>query len=525
MSNRTREFLGRLAARHRREARGQARAAEHHRQLAFEGGFAAARQDRLTDDFNPGNLSPSSIHRADAKLLRERARDLMLNNPYAKSGVGAYVANVIECGITPKPQFEDRELRGKWTGAWDHWAASESDITGHGHLYELQALFLEEVLVAGGCLLNLVVLPQGAMRGRRLRAALELIPEERFVDDHDTFVLWFNRQKSTNVISRGVELDPATGRPVKFWIRPSSPNDTQVGLSGDPIPLPASQCHYAFLRHRIGQYRGYSALHAVILWLWKLGYYVDNELMASAIKSCFAVMLSSEDPQQVWTGLKDGDPDGAVTDVYGNLLEKLQPGIIARVLTGEKIQGVGPNVPGGDSTPWLSMIQRGISIGVDLSYEEMVRDYSQGNFSSTRASANADRKRYRPLQKFIINHFCRPVWSHFVTWGAQAGLDGFPTPADLVADMDQWLACSWRTPGWVSVNPREDAIAHNLRLADRTITREQIIAAEGGDWEDSFLQQAREEDAAEELGLSLAADAPDPRDEMQEDTEADADDR
>lgn len=467
----------------------------------YTSGFEAAKSNRLTEDWNPGTLSPAAIHRMDGRVLRERARDLALNNPLAKSGVDAYIANVIECGITPKPRFEDRGTRQQWLDAWNYWAAHEADATGIQHFYELQALFLAEVIVGGGCLVHKTVLSTEQARGRRSRAAITLIPEERFADDKDTFVTWRNRKKSENPISRGIEVDAATGRPLAYWIYPTDPNADQVIVGLDPVRIPADQCHYAFFRNRIGQLRGYTLLHAAIMWLWKLGYYTDNELMASAIKSCFSAVIKTEDGGD--DGLSDDDPDSSDVDAYGNRLEKLQPGIVSRLKPGEDIVGVGPNTPAGDSTPWLMMIQRSIAAGIDLSYEELCRDYSKGSFSSVRAACNADRKRFRKIQRFVIQHFCQPVYRHWVTWEVMAGRDGFPTRQEFTSDPEAFLRVEWRAPGWISVNPLEDAKAQDIRLNNATLTREKILADEGEDVEEVLDQVAREQDSIEQLGIEL----------------------
>lgn len=466
-------------------------------------GFQGAKRDRLTEDWNPQALSPYALHRMDSDLLRRRARDLTINNPLAKSGISAYLANVIEGGITPKPKFDDEDRRKQWINAWDHWGAHEADITGNQHIYELMTLWLNEVIEAGGCLIRKRVLPK---RGRRNRAAIELIPEERFCEDGDTFTLMRNRRKSTNPISRGIEIDSATGRTVAYWIKPIEPNDVSAGGDQfDPIRIPAEECHYGFFRKRIGQVRGDTMLAPIVQLLWKLGYYTDNELMSSAIKSCFSALIISDGPGD-WPVLDDAESGtGSTTDAYGNALEKLQPAMIARLQPGEDIKGVGPNIPSGDSTPWISLIQRTISVGIDLSYEEMVRDYSKGNFSSTRASSNADRKRFRPMQKFCINHFCNPVYDHWARWAVMAGTDGFPTQVSFAAAADEWLAVAWRPPGWLSVNPRDDALAADIRLKNRTQTREDIFASEGKDWEEKFEQMGKEEAKAESVGIELDA--------------------
>lgn len=474
------------------------------RQEQFFGArFDGARRDRITEDWIPGNVSPYSLHRLDAAMLRNRARDLVLNNPHAASAINAYVANVIECGIAPKPQIEDRDTRMAWQDAWEHWAANEADVTETDHFYQLQSLWLEEVLVGGGCLVHYRVLPHTGRR--RIQAALDLIPEERFIDDQDSWARWHSRQKSANPVSRGIELDPATGRRVAYLIRQQDPNASQVGVFGEPIRIPADQARYSsFTRRRAGQVRGYTALHPVIIWLWKLGYYTDNELLASAIKSCFSVVVKQQGYEDV-AGFMDSEPGNVSsdTDLYGNELERIQPGVVARLQPGEDVAGVGPNVPGSDSVSWLLMIQRAIAIGAGLSYEELSRDYSQGNFSSTRAAANSDRKRFRTLQQFVIRELCRPTYQHFARWAAMAGIDGFPTVTEFAANADEWLRCKWQAPGWQSVNPREDANAAAMRLQNGSTTLEEIAGADGRDWEERLEQRARELDKANELGIPL----------------------
>ncbi len=85
------------------------------------GGFDGAARDRLTGGWDTRSLSANTIHRMDGTLLRERARDLALNNPLAKSGVQAYIANVIECGILPKPLLDSVDERLTVVDAWNQW--------------------------------------------------------------------------------------------------------------------------------------------------------------------------------------------------------------------------------------------------------------------------------------------------------------------------------------------------------------------------------------------------------------------
>ncbi len=459
------------------------------------GGFDAAKDTRLTEQWRPGDQSPSLIHQMDAKSLRDRCRDLALNNPTARSAIKGYVANVIENGITPDPVLPEgasKAVKTLWLDAWNRWAAEEADITGHEHLSELQATWLEEVLVAGGCLQNRVVLNRRESRGRRLPLSIELLPEERIADDRD----FLNPTQSFkgNKIFRGVEVNKF-GRAVAYWLRPTVPNELHVSFI-EPTRRPAGPYSYGFIRDRVGQYRGWPVLAVSVALLWKLGYYTDNEMMASAIKSCFAVLITTESDANLPL-----DPNADTTNSDGNQLDNIRPGMVSHLEPGENVTGVAPNIPGGDSTPWLMMLQRTIGAGTELSYEELTRDYSQTTFSSNRASANADKRRFRMKQRFTINQFLAPIYPEFVMWAVQAGLEGFPTPFEFQSNRDEWIKTSWRTPGWPSVNPLDDAQANVLEIEHRLNSRANVLGDRGHSVEEIDSELEVEQESAEAHNL------------------------
>lgn len=466
--------------------------------FSAQGGYDGARVDRTSIDWRPGEQNPTVVHRNDAAMLRQRAVDLEMNNPLARAALDSYIANVVECGIRPKLGIADIERRRRIMGYWEHWCESEADIAGDSHFYELQALFLRSVLRDGGSLLRLRTLNSRQSRGRLLPVACELIPEERFSREADTH----GRTQDGNPIIEGIEFDAETGRNLGYWIRQENLLDPW-SFDTKPIRIDASECTYGYAKTRVGMKRGVTMFAPAIQWLWKLGYFTDNELMASAIKSCFAVLIKTDDDGS-YAGIDDWEP-GQVRDAHGNLFEKLTPGMVGRLKPHEEVAGVGPNSPGGDSLPWIRLIQRSIAVGCDLSYFELTRDTSESNFAAYRAGGNADRKRFRRLQRFVIHKFCQPSWTQFMRWGVIRGLDGFPTSAEYSADPIIWNRAVWQAPGWEPVTPIDDARANEIEIKLGTRTRQEIIAARGGgDYEDTFEQLHREEQkaGAEEINVT-----------------------
>lgn len=470
------------------------------------GGFAGGTLNRINEEWNPGTIGPNRLYQLGGKFMRERARDLSVNNPFARSGIVKYIDNVVECGITPKPQFPETDLRQLWTRAWNRWggltahAARECDVAGDQSIDELASLWLEEIIVGGGVIHRYVELPR---KGRSIPLAIDLIPEERFAEH---LTQYGSNPKTANPIEQGVEYDVATGRAIAYHVLRDAPND--VGRqTTETVRLPRGDAEYSFLKRRIGQRRGWTLLHASIVWLWALGYYADNELIASQIKSMFAVMVKTGDEAD-WPDLADSDPETGVTDIYGNVIEKLEPGLMWRGRAGDEVAGVGPNVPGGDSLPWLMLIQRSVAVGMGQSYEELTGDYSQGNMSSVRMAAESVRKGYRKLQKFAIGHLLNPTWSRWADHSVRAGLDGFPRPSEYAAGRDEWLLVNWSTPRWTSPNPVHDANADSLRKKDGTVTDRELVESRGGDLEEHYDQLEYERNEKDRRGLLPVAAEP-----------------
>lgn len=470
---------------------------------AYQQGYAGARRDRLTAEWMPGNLTPDVLHRQDGRLLRERARDLVENNPMAKAAVKAYIANVVRCGIMPKPTAVEGETRKLWVRWWDLWTARDADLTRVQHLYELQALWLEEVIVGGGCLVHFTYLDSRRARKRKLPLCVELIPEERFCEEGDMVGLSVaGKLENGNRFVRGVEIDPVTGEHVAYWLKQGLPNDLYP-IQEKPIRLPAEQCIYGFNRTRIGQHRGFTLLAPVISWLSRLGYYTDNELMASAIRSCFALMIKTEG--EPWGGMT-GDTSDPTTDINGNPLDRIEPGMISHLKPGEEVTPCGPNVPPGDAQTWVKLIQRSIAVGMDLSYFGMMRDTADSNFAGFRAGLNEDRSRYEMWQDRVTFKFVEPAYERFVAASSLAGVEGFPLPRDYAGDPDSWHAAEYQVPGWPSVTPLDDARANEIELAIGVNTRGRILGSRGYDRGETFEELAREQQQAEELDIDISAE-------------------
>lgn len=469
--------------------------------------YDAAKRDRTNANWFPVNRSADLELLSDAKEIRARARDLVRNNAYARGILRAICRNTVGVGIKPQARTPDEMVNVALEELFDRWQKS-ADITGRLSFYEIQRLAMWEVAEAGEVLIHFV---ESRDRSRPLPLAIELIEADRIADEYLAFRSKLNPDTG-NEIRRGIEVD-ATGVPVAYWLYPSHPNDINT-WNTTPQRMPAENFVHLFKVERIGQTRGVSAFAPLVSWLKNLHYYVDNELQASAVASCFtAAIKTMGGPNDL--GLSDTlDSDSSDTD--GNQFEYLQPGMIARLLPGEEVDVINPSRPNAQADAWINLMLRSMAVGAGLSYERLTRDYSQTNYSSNRASDLEDRREFRTDQQWMITHLCEPVWRRFVISAVQRGMPDMPSRTELLAEFDAWQRHIWQPPGWEWVDPLKEVQASIAAIDANLSTLSDEHGKRGNDWRSQLEQRAKEEAAKLELGLEKEeAEEPEEAEAMQ----------
>lgn len=464
-------------------------------------GYAGAETTRLTD------AKPKNQH-ADAELLgpwgadalRAWSRKLVRDNAYAWGVVDTIVSSVVGGGITAQSMLEDENGEdvedANWArdAIWQQWC-EVCDINGQFSFDEIQRMAQREMVEAGECLIRLYPTDNPTFQGiyRPVPLALELIEADRLASDRDTYAI--SRREGIQII-RGVEMD-GLGKPIAYWIYKEHPNGPYSQFNRIPERIPADEILHLFRRDRIGQSRGVSWFAPVVGWLRDLGIYVDNEIQASAVASCFTAVIKTDNGAQ---GLSSGTDDGQDDD--GNTFEYLEPALVARLRPNESIETVNPGRPNAQAEPFISLMLRGIAVGTGLSYEVVARDYSKTTYSSSRTSELQDRRRFRCWQKYLINHMCQPVWDRFCDVAAMWGREEFPTMRELQENRRKVAAVDWQTSEWEWVDPQNEQKASQASIDHLQSTYQAENGSRGRNWRQVFYQRAREEKLKRELGLS-----------------------
>jgi lambda family phage portal protein len=465
--------------------------------------YQGAEPSRVSSNKTPKNnpADQELLGPFGADKLRAWARLLVRDNAYAWGVVDTIVSSVVGGGIQAQSTYETPEgddvedVNDKRDKAWSDWS-EVADINGRLTLEEIQIIALREMVEAGEVLVRVVNLPSTEYRGitRPIPLALEVIEADRLATDRDTYTLGIDRGDGTRII-RGIKVDEL-GKPLSYLIYDDHPNQPYA-VSRTPKEIPAREILHLFRQDRVGQTRGVTWFAPALASVRDLGTYLDNELQASAIASCFTAAIKTETPMGNLI-----DPDGGTgQDKAGNRERYLEPGLIFDLNVGESVDIINPTRPNTAAGEWTKVILRGIAVGTGLSYEVVARDYSQTSYSSSRTSQLEDRRRFRIIQKYMIRHLLQPVWDEFCTAAAISEVDGFPSSADLLEDRRRFAPVEWQTPEWEWVDPQTEQVTSEMAIKSFSDSYASVLGSRGLSYRSVFYQRAKENRLLAKLGL------------------------
>lgn len=471
--------------------------------------YQGAEANRLTNHKKPRNQAADSelMGPFGADALRAWARALVRDNAYAWNVVDTIVSNIIGDGITAQstyetPDGEDVEnVNDARDKLWSEWC-EVADINGELTFAEIQILAQREMVEAGEVLIRIINTPGKEYRGitRPVPLALEMIEADRLSLERDTFKTRPARGEGNSVV-RGVEIDDK-GKPVAYWIYPQHPNSPYAVMNQVPERIPASEIIHLYRKDRVGQTRGVTWFAPIMSWMRDLGVYVDNEIQASAVASCFGVAIKTDTPAG-----KLMAPDGEnTTDDNGNSFEYLEPAMVVRLKPGESVESINPGRPNSASEPWINLMLRGICAGTGTNYEAIAKDFSKTSYSSSRTSKLEDRPRYKRGQNYIVGHLCYPVWDRFCDAAARVEAEGFPTSTELLENRRGVAPVEWQLPEQEWVDPSSEQNAALSSIENFMSTYQDEIGSRGGSWRAKFYQRAKEDRLRLKLGLLTEAE-------------------
>lgn len=441
--------------------------------------YDAASMDRLSSDWQPAYGTAEQLATGSRDIIRGRARAAEMNSDLAESAVIALLRNVIGAGIVPQAKVRNRsgklngELNKKIEKAWAKWSEPENaDIRGISSFYELQEMALRRMVYDGEILVN------KTSQGEYLPLSIQLIEAENIGAVSIT--------NGKNNIINGVEVTEH-GRPVAYHVSQTDP----MGLrTFDTVRLTTEQAFLLFKPKRPSQIRGVSLLALVLRRIHDIDEYMDADLIAARVAACFSAFVTSQNSGKQATLLP--------RDKKGRPNITMAPGMVRHLSPGESIEFADPKRNAGTASEYSATQTRRIASGLGMSADIVARNIS-GNFSAARQNLLEDQKTFRQVQKFVIRHFCIPIWKAFIDALYLAG----ELPSDYLANKDKYQEVAWLAPGWSWIDPVKEVNANKEAIKSGLTTLEDVCAASGRDWEEVLEQRKLEQDKAKELGVLL----------------------
>ncbi|MDR3741815.1 MAG: phage portal protein [Terracidiphilus sp.] len=425
--------------------------------IAEKFSYEGAMRGRRTGGWVTANSDANRETQGSMVWLRDRARDLVRNNPYAAKALSELVGNQIGTGIIPRADTGDDKLNTLIDEKFNAWSA-QCDADGQLDFFGVQWLVARCVAESGECIVRF----RQRRPGDGLAVPVQVqILEPDYLDHNKTLSL------DTGTIIQGVQFDPIGHRNF-YWLFGNHPGaltlmNWQAGFISKPVP--ASEVLHIYKKDRPQQVRGVTWFAPVMLKMRDLDEYEDAELIRKKIEACFAAFIVSPDG-----ALADLTTGGQTDPTTNDPVEYLEPGIIKRLKLGEDVRFGAPSNTGG-YRDYRSTQLGSVAAGLTLPYELLTGDMSAVNYSSFRGGMLGFRntiEAYRWL--CLIPQLLIPIWRRFIDVAFLAG---------EIPEIHYGVR--FTAPKFESVDPYKDAMAERVSLRTGGITWPEMVAGHGQD--------------------------------------------
>lgn len=175
-----------------------------------------------------------------------------------------------------------------------------------------------------------------------------------------------------------------------------------------------------------------------------------------------------------------------------------EPGTFEQLPAGMSFQEFDPSHPTTAFKDFEKAMLRGIASGLNVSYASLSNDLESVNYSSIRQGSLDERDHWRSSQRWLIDHFCRPI---YLAWLEEAlARQAVPLP---VRKRDKWQSVEFHPRGWQWIDPQKEVAANVEAVKNGFKSLADVMAEQGRDGEDTLNRLAIEKEMAQGLGLNL----------------------
>ncbi|MBA3034824.1 MAG: phage portal protein [Gammaproteobacteria bacterium] len=470
--------------------------------------FEAAETPAWTDSW-PTNAAPINDDLArQLPTLRARARGMARNNEWAIGYLLQLDDQVLgESGMRLQMRLKHRDGTPDTTNnnrieaGFTRWS-SAADVSGLSWR-EVESLALKSMIVDGELLYRMRPL------AGQFKFQIQML-------DPSLLDVSLHREWQGRRVRMGVEITD-DGAPVAYWLLMNKTGDAPSELVsvGRHIRVPATQIRHRFIRHEVGQLRGYPELSGGARRLWMLHDFEESAAVAS----------SNAAKRQGFFVSPDGEaPRGFADTIISGVLESAKAS--GKVLTTDEVQAItaaaekyATTLPGQydtlpvgydfrpyeskwptiESGSYVKQQLRGWSAARGMSYVSLGNDLESVNYSSARVGIVSEREHFKAMQGMLR------AWLHDeIITAALPGIVLATPGLDMSRVANYLAAVSWQPRRWAGIDPVKEANANETNLRLKLTSRRRLILERGEDPDEVFA----EIDAEEEIFGLIDAAAP-----------------
>lgn len=461
----------------RAEARRERARMNTARYRAYTRKYEAASKSARLENWTAGTGSADAENQLAMVVLRQRTRQQIRDNAWAKAGKRNYKKYVVGVGLKPQARGKNREAE-RLNELWVPWGETLAcDADSRNNFYGLQSLVVGTMAESGAALIRRRWRRWGEDAPGKIAMQIQVM-EPDFIDLRKDTIL-----KNGAYIKQGIEFNKR-GQRVAYWLYPEHPGELGMhawrkGFLSKRVK--ASEIIHVFDQERPGQNHGVSWFHAILTRLKDLDEFDDAELLRRKIAACFAAFI------------RDLEVDQDETDIP-DLVEKINPGGIELLPPGKTIEFADPPETR-EHKEFTGTHLRAISSGLGQTYEALTGDLSEVNFSSARMGRSDMNLTIDDIRwRILVPVMCDGVWR----WFNEAAI--------LAGEVQNFHRATWTPPRREYVEPTKDVKALKDAVRSGFMSHMEAIRSRGGDPEQVLEEIAAFLDKLDKLGIVLDTD-------------------
>lgn len=411
---------------------------------------------RATSEGRTYSSYPGTAHdEHDRTKLIAQSRDFLRNNAIYKGMIERAVGYIVGNGFELQVNTNSPNVNTKVEQLWRQWFA-KPEVRNLLSGSETARIVCREVMVAG----DTTVLKTD-------KSLIQLFEAEQLAGKYP--------------YKNGISRDKF-GRPTKFNLCPWKAHGIDTGKG---VGYQADDILFLTRPERPSQIRGVPAAQAAFAMLHRINDICDSEAIAWQLLARLAVSITREQAgEQAYIESRQ-DPNKSGDETEGDLatrLTELDYALMFHANPGEEVKGIERNIPGKNFGESLRMFLRLLGLPLGLPLELILLDWTQSNYSQSRAVLQQAYQTFVEWQQKLQDFFYTPLFEWKLQQWRSQGLVGEKTP--VVHD--------WIKPTFPWIDALKEATAYSTQVERGFITHGQVCKSLNTDRQEVIERRERE---------------------------------